>query len=252
MCGQQFELRIDEHVFIGHPTALGTHVYGKAETSTVYNVVIILRKGVTREGIKSYHKLAQQFATALEHEEARCGHLMREMRIMMSKLENQKMVVDMESPDHVMSQIMSKSTLARNLSSAFIDLKGSGVVQVRVNNWITISFCVCASEHPCLEPVAVKKRAQPQTIRPYHTLILRSEGTGLLQQLPLDCSSALYRLAQSVNLHKTFEELAVDINVTVTQVLRLALHLTSWHEAMIIHPLCATNVYIVARVNHTF
>jgi len=63
----------------------------------------------------------------------------------------------------------------------------------------------------------------------------------------MDCSSALYRLVQSVNLHKTFEELAVDINVTTVQILRLALHLVSWHEASIIHPLCGTNVYIVAH-----
>ena len=75
MCGERFELKIDDHVFIGHPVALewrycaGEDGAGsRQQTSTVYNVVIIVRAGVSREGIKSYHKLAQQFATARETE----------------------------------------------------------------------------------------------------------------------------------------------------------------------------------------
>jgi hypothetical protein len=90
------------------------------------------------------------------------------------------------------------------------------------------------------------RRTGSLAVRPYHTLLLRRKSDELLRLLPPDCSAALYRLVQRVNPKRTFDELAQDVNVTLAQVIRLALHLVSWHEAIIIHPLCASNVYMVA------
>ena len=50
-----------------------------------------------------------------------------------------------------------------------------------------------------------------------------------------------------MNPRKTLEELAVSINVTLAQVLRLVVHLIYHHEGMVMYPLCATNVYMVAH-----
>jgi len=80
----------------------------------------------------------------------------------------------------------------------------------------------------------------------YHTLLLLSTNEDVLLRLPDDCSAALYHFVRRVSPFKSLEELAIDIDVSLPQVFRIALHLIAWSEAKLIHPISAPNIYVVS------
>jgi hypothetical protein len=69
----------------------------------------------------------------------------------------------------------------------------------------------------------------PASVRAYHTLLLRSRASELKSRLNDDCSPALRRLIDRITPLKTFQDLAEDIDVSLSQVLRMAVHLVAWH-----------------------
>lgn len=151
-----------------------------------------------------------------------------------------------ESPDHVINSILGKSRLARNLRTIYSSLYESGKVQIVIGGWISVAFCSVVDEIPMssfLQPIHDRDQIP---IKPYHTLLLRNTADHLLWRLPSDCSSSLYHLVQCASPLKNFEELAQEIDAPLAQVIGLAKHLISWHEATIIYPICGNNTYVVA------
>ena len=41
LCGRQFELKIDDQTFVGHPSLIDTHTADPSGTSYVFNVVVV-------------------------------------------------------------------------------------------------------------------------------------------------------------------------------------------------------------------
>jgi hypothetical protein len=52
-----------------------------------------------------------------------------------------------EDADSPFDLILERSTLARNLKTVYDDLISMGVVHVRVNRWIEVSFCLPQKVH---------------------------------------------------------------------------------------------------------
>ncbi|XP_037363751.1 GATOR complex protein NPRL3 isoform X1 [Talpa occidentalis] len=94
MCGQKFELKIDNVRFVGHPTLL-QHALGQvsktdpspkreAPTMILFNVVFALRANADPSVISCLHTLSRRIATVLQHEERRCQYLTREARLILA------------------------------------------------------------------------------------------------------------------------------------------------------------------------
>jgi hypothetical protein len=69
----------------------------------------------------------------------------------------------------------------------------------------------------------------PTHVRAYHTLLLRNSSADLKRRLIADCSPALRRLVECATPLKTLQDLAEDIDVSLSQMLRMAVHLVAWH-----------------------
>ncbi|XP_069919857.1 GATOR1 complex protein NPRL3 isoform X3 [Oryctolagus cuniculus] len=213
MCGQKFELKIDNVRFVGHPTLL-QHALGQisktdpspkrdAPTMILFNVVFALRANADPSVINCLHNLSRRIATVLQHEERRCQYLTREAKLILALQDEVSAVADAsEGPQSPFHHILPKCKLARDLKEAYDS--------------------------------------------PYHALLLLSDEKALLGELPVDCSPALVRVIRTTSAVKNLQQLAQDADLALLQVFQLAAHLVYWGKAIIIYPLCENNVYMLS------
>ncbi|XP_023044839.1 GATOR complex protein NPRL3 isoform X3 [Piliocolobus tephrosceles] len=213
MCGQKFELKIDNVRFVGHPTLL-QHALGQvsktdpspkreAPTMILFNVVFALRANADPSVINCLHNLSRRIATVLQHEERRCQYLTREAKLILALQDEVSAMADgNEGPQSPFHHILPKCKLARDLKEAYDS--------------------------------------------PYHALLLLSDEKSLLGELPIDCSPALVRVIKTTSAVKNLQQLAQDADLALLQVFQLAAHLVYWGKAIIIYPLCENNVYMLS------
>ncbi|KAM8780147.1 GATOR1 complex protein NPRL3 isoform 5-T5 [Rhynchonycteris naso] len=213
MCGQKFELKIDNVRFVGHPTLL-QHALGQvsktdpspkreAPTMILFNVVFALRANADPSVISCLHNLSRRIATVLQHEERRCQYLTREAKLILALQDEVSAMADAnDGPQSPFHHILPKCKLAGDLKDAYDS--------------------------------------------PYHALLLLSDEKSLLAELPLDCSPALVRVIKTTSAVKNLQQLAQDADLALLQVFQLAAHLVYWGKAIIIYPLCENNVYMLS------
>ncbi|XP_069426524.1 GATOR1 complex protein NPRL3 isoform X2 [Ovis canadensis] len=259
MCGQKFELKIDNVRFVGHPTLL-QHTLGQvsktdpspkreAPTMILFNVVFALRAHADPSVISCLHTLSRRIATVLQHEERRCQYLTREAKLILALQDEASATADAnDGPQSPFHHILPKCKLARDLKDAYDSLCTSGVVRLHVNSWLEVSFCLPHKIHyaasSLIPPEAIERSLK--AIRPYHALLLLSDEKSLLGELPLDCSPALVRVIKTTSAVKNLQQLAQDADLALLQVFQLAAHLVYWGKAIIIYPLCENNVYMLS------
>ncbi|XP_055418505.1 GATOR1 complex protein NPRL3 isoform X4 [Bubalus kerabau] len=230
MCGQKFELKIDNVRFVGHPTLL-QHTLGQvsktdpspkreAPTMILFNVVFALRAHADPSVISCLHTLSRRIATVLQHEERRCQYLTREAKLILALQDEVSATADAnDGPQSPFHHILPKCKLARDLKDAYDSLCTSGVVRLHVNSWLEVSFCLPHKIHyaasSLIPPEAIERSLK--AIRPYHALLLLSDEKSLLGELPLDCSPALVRVIKTTSAVKNLQQLAQDADLALLQ-----------------------------------
>ncbi|KAK7084489.1 Nitrogen permease regulator-like 3 [Halocaridina rubra] len=163
----KFELKVNDVRFVGHPVRLlpssAKLKHEKRKTSTIilFNIVFALKATLNHDAVDCYHDLSTRLGLALRHEEYRCQFLSSEAKIMLAAHDEatQQPEDGQVSPYQL---ILDRSLLARHLKQAYDELLGSGIVQLRLNNWIEVSFCLPQKVHRSLatgHPVNVSSRS---------------------------------------------------------------------------------------------
>ncbi|XP_027626821.1 GATOR complex protein NPRL3 isoform X2 [Tupaia chinensis] len=221
----------------------------EAPTMILFNVVFALRANADPSVISCLHNLSRRIATVLQHEEHRCQYLTREAKLILALQDEVSAVADAsEGPRSPFHHILPKCKLARDLKEAYDSLCTSGVVRLHINSWLEVSFCLPHKIHyaasSLIPPEAIERSLK--AIRPYHALLLLSDEKSLLSELPVDCSPALVRVIKTTSAVKNLQQLAQDADLALLQVFQLAAHLVYWGKAIIIYPLCESNVYMLS------
>ncbi|XP_015920360.1 GATOR1 complex protein NPRL3 [Parasteatoda tepidariorum] len=245
-CGQKLELKIENVRFIGHPTRLPHDPYRELSTITMFNVVFALRADASYSVVSCYHDLSHRLAVAIRHEESRCNYLTSQVKLMQSAHDEIASLPE-DNEESPFQLILSRSELAVQLKMAFVDLKTNGMVRLKINGWIELSFCLpntLEEERLLIEPACIQ--ACLKNLRPYHGLLLLTGATELLSSLPEDSSPALIRLISVTSPLKNFQQLAADADIILTHVFQLVSHLLYWGKATIIYPICESNFYVIS------
>ncbi|CAH2248094.1 jg12765 [Pararge aegeria aegeria] len=280
LCNRKFELKVNDVRFVGHPTLLPYRT-NKDDTAAMIliNIVFALQASASHSIVKCYYDLSKRLGKALRHEEKRCSYLTEEMKIMLathdevsaldSEINSGENDDEEENSRHSVSSttfsldnlpssvpksafhlILQRSSLARSMKSVFEELSSTGIVQVRINKWVLLSFCLPHKAHQIqtrgliIEPETIDKCVQ--RLRPYHGILLMVNPNELLASIPLDGSPALLRLIKLYSPLKSLQTLAIEADLTLTQAFQLTGHLVYWAKATVIYPLCEGNVYVVA------
>ncbi|XP_053994563.1 GATOR complex protein NPRL3 [Hylaeus volcanicus] len=252
LCEQKFELKVNDVRFVGHPTLVPSRGLKEVNSSMLFNIVFALQAQASHSIVKCYYDLSRRLGIALRHEEKRCGFVMEEIKMMVSTHDEVATRSEGESDcdESPYELILQRSLLARDLKSVFSSLSTSGIINIMINKWIQVRFCLPQKVHQShkkgfvINPEIIDRCLN--SLRPYHGLLLLIEPLHLLDTLPIDSSPALKRLIQMYSPLKSLQTLAADSDLTLTQVFQLTGHLVYWAKATIIYPLCESNVYVVS------
>ena len=247
---------------------------------TSFNIVCSLRASASHDIVGCYHDLSKRLAIALSFEERRCSYLSSEIKTILTALEERDManLADQDQQNHihmhnksdstasaetsvvrqdqsksVFSMILNRSNLARDLKRVFMSLLTTGIVDLKVNNWIRVSFCLPHKVHrlkllthesmPAIGTLDIKRCLL--YLRPYHGILLLLEPKELLSSLPIDASPAIIQLIKVTKPDKNFMDLSVDANLTLMQIFCIVSQLVYWAKATVIYPICDSNIYAI-------
>lgn len=130
------------------------------------------------------------------------------------------------------------------------DLCSTGLLNITINQFITLSFCLPQKAHQfhkkglVVEPEAIDRCLK--SLKPYHGMLLLVDYTELLDCVPPSGAVMLTKLLNAYNPFKTLQNIATDADFAIKHVYELVGHLVYWAKATIIYPLCETNVYVIA------
>ncbi|XP_014234692.1 GATOR complex protein NPRL3 [Trichogramma pretiosum] len=252
LCELKFELKVNDVRFVGHPTLLPSRGPKEINSSMLFNVVFALPAQASQSVVRCYYDLSKRLGIALRHEEKRCSFLTEEIKVMVSTHDEvaARSEEESDSDESPYETILQKSSLARDLKCIFNSLSTSGIINIMINKWIQVSFCLPQKVHQThkkgfiVDPEIINQCLD--SLRPYHGLLLLTEPMDLMDSLPTDHSPALCRLIQMYNPLKSLQTLALDSDLTLAQVFQLTGHLVYWAKATVIYPLCESNIYVVS------
>ncbi|KAJ1529543.1 hypothetical protein ONE63_006315 [Megalurothrips usitatus] len=267
LCERKFELKVNDVRFVGHPIQLPASSQSRSSLggsgskldtpshTILINMVFALHATASHSIVKCYYDLSKRLGVALRHEEKRCAYVTQETKIMVTahdEFSARQIESNVDGVESAFDIILQRSTLAKQLKGVFQDLIQTGLIRLRINNWLQVSFCLPQKVHQIhfhrknciIEPEAIDRCLQ--SLRPYHGILLLVELSELLESLPPDASPALLRLVQVHSPLKSLQTLSADADLTLAQVFQLTGHLVYWAKATIIYPLCESNVYVIA------
>jgi len=257
LCGQKFELKVNDVRFVGHPMFL-TRDGDNVKELLIFNVVFALKANASHHIVDCYHELSQKIATGLHFEENRCGYLSAETKLMIATHDEVSAMPE-DSAESPYKLILGKSRLAKDLKRVYEHLSTNGLVHIRLNRWIEISFCLPQKVHqlvlktessfPTISPHNIHKCLE--ALRPYHAILLLVDVQQLIDSLPQDSSPAFIRIVRLANPIKSLVELSADADITLSQVFHIVAQLVYWAKATVIYPLCESNVYTIHPLAQT-
>lgn len=281
LCNQKFELKVNDVRFVAHPTLMQSKS-GKEEpngSSILINIVFALYAQASYSIVKCYYELSKRLGNALVYEENRVGYLSDEMKLILKTHDEvAENIEEGRSPAGITAfdQILERSSLALCLKTVFIDifqssctsfflyfhicfffaiqiyqdLCSTGLLNITINQFITLSFCLPQKAHQfhkkgvVVEPEAIDRCLK--SLKPYHGMLLLVDYTELLDCVPPSGAVILTKLLNAYNPFKTLQNIATDADFAIKHVYELVGHLVYWAKATIIYPLCETNVYVIA------
>ncbi|XP_064611275.1 GATOR1 complex protein NPRL3-like [Liolophura sinensis] len=257
LCGRRFDVKIDDVRFVGFPIMLqaDSDKQTKGPSILSFNIVFVLKANVSPSVVSCYQDLAKQLTVAIRHEETRCHYLTAQTKIILS-IHDEVAAMPEDSCDSPFKLILEKSQLAKDLKYVYDSLCDTGVVLLHTNRWVEINFCLphkiygsISARGAKIEPEAVQRCLA--SLRPYHAMLLLVDENSLLDSLPVDCTPTLPKLVQAASPLKSLETLALDADLSLSQVFQIVSHLVYWAKATIIFPLCESNVYMLSPHAYT-
>lgn len=233
------EIHVNDIGFICHPMSLEdstgeASTGGEAAKVTSFNVVFaVSRKALQKDKVDVLKKCILQISTVLKREEQRIGYLSKECQKMFKVRETWLRAQTLgpeQRPDHSMlcTTLLDTSTLALELSRIYDGLNEDGYFYVKIGNWITLSLTL----NP---PVATL------SLMPFQTILVTSPTL----TLPPDASPDIVRFIQACKPSKSFQDMQMELNLSLAQIYRMAAHVLYWQLGKVISTMKTQNVYCI-------
>ncbi|XP_050094205.1 GATOR complex protein NPRL3 [Anopheles aquasalis] len=150
----------------------------------------------------------------------------------------------------VFDTILKSTTLAQFIKTIYHDLCTTGLLNVTMNQTVTLSFCLPQKAHQfhkkglVIEPETIDRCLE--ALKPYHGMLLLVDPSELFDCVPPSGANMLLQLIEVYNPLKSLQNMASDAELLIDYVYQIVGHLVYWAKATIIYPLCETNVYVIA------
>ncbi|XP_055693349.1 GATOR complex protein NPRL3 [Lutzomyia longipalpis] len=256
LCNRKFELKVNDVRFVSHPTLMQPKK-DEQKSFILVNIVFALHAQASYSIVKCYYELSKRLGIALFYEENRAGYLSDEMKLMVKTHDEVATIAEQGGSNgitpkvpSVFDLVLERSSLAQCLKTIYHDLCTTGLLNVTINQWVTLSFCLPQKAHQfhkkgfIVEPEAIDRCLE--SLKPYHGMLLLVDPSELLDCFPPSGARMLIQLIEVYNPLKSLQNMATDADLAIEHVYQLVGHLVYWAKATIIYPLCETNVYVIA------
>ncbi|EFO23563.2 alpha globin regulatory element [Loa loa] len=238
-CEKPFEIKIDNIRFAGFPKTVSRPTGRSPQT---FHVVFILNAKTAADLVTSFQELSRKIAIAIDEEQTRCDYLAEQMTAILNEHEKNESLPESQSfPYH---EVLTHCSLAQDLRDIFNDVSEYGVVHIFLNDCIEVGFCVQprALLHAGLTPKTKSEiEATILRLKPYHGILL------LEDTVPgHDSNPALHFFLKHCHPDQSLMSISDSSGLPLFQVLTVVRHLLLWARAIVIYPLCSSNVYTSA------
>ncbi|KAI1715395.1 phosducin domain-containing protein [Ditylenchus destructor] len=185
---------------------------------------------------------SKKIAIAINSEQERCNYLKEQIHHMqMAHDEYDALPDDQKSGHSPYPAILEKSGLSQHLKEIFEDVCDFGMVDVFVDDCIEVGFCVepKALVQAGLAPKSSKEvESIMRQVCPYHGILF------LEDYLPSpDSNPFVLRFLEEYEPSRSIDEMSAYSGLPLSQVLLIVKHYLMWARAIVIYPICSTNVY---------
>ncbi|CAF2708472.1 unnamed protein product [Rotaria sp. Silwood2] len=147
--------------------------------------------------------------------------------------------------------MVEQSVLTVTLKQIYIDLQVYGEINITINNWLNVSYCLPHRSVPINCPLDIDRVVHvlsnaEQYLKPYYSLLLVIDPSALLSSLLTDSSSTLNTLIRHLRSSYSLSRLSIETSILLSQIYHLTGHLLFWDRAKIIYPIHDDNIYIIS------
>ncbi|EFA86403.1 UPF0171 family protein [Heterostelium album PN500] len=208
---------------------------------TMFNLLFVMSTNVgelNENRDNSLKRCALKIASALKHEQKRCGYISKQVHeIMLVRdgwLTEHTLDTGDDKPNHqeLTDRILKKSQLGMEIKKIYDALNSDRPASLRINNWINLHLNINNPDYYSDYPM-----------RPYHALLINLDHSTLPANT--DTSPALQRLLDVAKPTKSFRDLQLETDLPLSYLYRLSSHLVYWGKAKIINMLTKNNVYVL-------
>uniref|UniRef100_A0A6P7GFK8 GATOR complex protein NPRL3 n=1 Tax=Diabrotica virgifera virgifera TaxID=50390 RepID=A0A6P7GFK8_DIAVI len=216
LCNRKFELKVNDVRFVSHPTILQLRNKQEKEDESESGMLVNIVPWAKQ--VKCYHDLSKRMGIVLKYEEKRCGYVTEQTQLMTTAHDDGYT----SGPGSAFKIILEKCSLAGNIKKMYDDLCSTGLVSLRINRWIPLSFCLPQKVHQwhmrgkIVEPADIDRCLN--ALRPYHSLLLLHPLQQMNDFTSLDGSPSLDRMLSQYSPLKNLQTLASDSDLTLTHV----------------------------------
>lgn len=140
--------------------------------------------------------------------------------------------------------VLERSGLAKHIKDIYADITKFGVVDIFFDECIEVGFCI-EPKAKCYAGLTPKPRRIVERIMKgvcsYHTILFIDET------FPHpDSNPVIFRFYEVYEPTRSIDEMSLLSKIPVSQLLQIVRHLLLWARAVVIYPICSTNVYVIS------
>ncbi|CAD6192805.1 unnamed protein product [Caenorhabditis auriculariae] len=235
-CNQPFEMKIDNVRFAAFPRRVrpSEHKCGVSH----FSIVFALPANVESHVVEAFQRLSNKLALSFDMLQHIKGFI-TEQEVILN--DEEQFLGRGEDP---FRKIREKSELAKILTEVYEEVKRTGNVHKYIGDFIELGFCAQSHSLSSLN-VVPKGRSDIEKIvsliRPYHGILLLED----VWPTP-DANPSVTLLLKHCSPDRSILDMSTASGIPLLEVFMIVRHLLLWTRAVLIYPLCNTNVYTSA------
>ncbi|KAK2801129.1 hypothetical protein FQN50_007858 [Emmonsiellopsis sp. PD_5] len=247
---------------------------GDKDSMTMFNVVFVLNPPLLEYGLRireKYDNVIKKFGKGLKSEQARVDYVWKEAQIILNIKEKGR--ENKMSLAGLYSELLSKSSLARAISTVYTSISASRIASIALTPeatmslqvppltstpflptptetaypglWLTTADSVSATD----DMTGIETSGPNQVLAKHFALLLLVDEATILKDIEGSGGPLGSRLAHYIRASKptkSFAQISAQSGIPLSDIQVLASHLVYWRRARAVPPLSQRDTYIVS------
>lgn len=230
-CNDSFDMKINNQRFVGYPK---TWKARGGRTNYQILIVFALKQGCDNHTAAAYQTLSNKTAVSLVMLQNHFGFLERE----------DKWADIADSCEDPLREFARTSFVVPHLADIYEEVRRRGNIHKYLINFVELGFCDEAHALSRLNVVPKGRQDIDDIIRkmkPYHGILLLED----VWPTP-DANPIVAKLLSHCSPDRSILDMSTASGIPIFEVFMIIRHLLQWTRAILIYPLCNTNVYTSA------